>query len=434
MCRGMLKALLCLLWLSVIAGTFNVHAVQTPPSVRLEVGQIHVEELREQPSKIAIAAPNIVDVQFNESNEFVFLPSAVGQTDVVWWFSDGSISKRRVYVLPNGSLGLLDVLRMDLGASSELFGTWKQQNLILEGRVDFDYFARLQMLKERYPFLDLSRLHVTEPNIEMLELEVYVVELSKRFIRNTGLAWDSTLQGPSIGGVADIFGGSQMRLSQDSVSPDLARRGVYLGWAGSLQSTLQLLQERGEGKVLAKPRIRVESGKAADFLVGGELPIPQLNAQGLTDVTFKPYGIRLQVVPTLLSSGWIRTELLSEVSQPDPSMSVQGIPGLRSRKTTTQITSNHNETAVIAGLISKDTFMGHSGLPTVRGAVKTSPLTQDQSLQHIDTELVVFVTARRLATYEQEQAQNKNAWAQLRQRFATIGCQGMVDDTAQGVL
>lgn len=431
--RSMLRTFRHLLWLSLTAGTCNVHADQASPYLWLEVGQIHVESLPEPPSKIAIAAPNIVDVQFNEANEFVFLPSAIGQTDVVWWFSDGTISKRRVQVLPSGSLGLLDVLGMKAGASSDITAQWQQQSLMLEGRVDVDYFERLQGLKERYPFLDLSLLHVTEPSVEMLELEVYVVELSKRFIRNTGLAWDSTMQGPSLGVLADIFGRSQLRPNQDLFQSDSTQRGVYLGWAGSLQSTLQLLQERGEGKVLAKPRVRVESGKAADFLVGGELPIPQVNAQGLTDVTFKPYGIRLQVIPTLLASGWIRTELLSEVSQPDSSMSVQGIPGLRSRKATTQVTSSHNETAVIAGLISKDIFMGHSGLPGARRTGKVSPLMQDESIQQVDTELVIFITARRLATYEQEQVELRDAWLELRQRFATIGCQGMVENTAQGV-
>ncbi|TRW49478.1 hypothetical protein FM042_01025 [Aliidiomarina halalkaliphila] len=431
--RSMLRTFRHLLWLSLTAGICNVHADQALSYLWLEVGQIHVESLPEPPSKIAIVAPNIVDVQFNDANEFVFLPSAIGQTDVAWWFSDGTISKRRVQVLPSGSLGLLDVLGMKAGASSDITAQWQQQSLMLEGRVDVDYFERLQGLKERYPFLDLSLLHVTEPSVEMLELEVYVVELSKRFIRNTGLAWDSTMQGPSLGVLADIFGSSQLRPNQDLFQSDSAQRGVYLGWAGSLQSTLQLLQERGEGKVLAKPRVRVESGKAADFLVGGELPIPQVNAQGLTDVTFKPYGIRLQVIPTLLASGWIRTELLSEVSQPDPSMSVQGIPGLRSRKATTQVTSSHNETAVIAGLISKDIFMGHSGLPTTRRTGKVSPLMQDESIQQVDTELVIFITARRLATYEQEQAELREAWLELRQRFATIGCQGMVENTAQGV-
>ncbi|WP_194755930.1 pilus assembly protein N-terminal domain-containing protein [Aliidiomarina indica] len=434
MFKRLLASMYYVVCINGLIAILPAQATELDTTIWLELGQIHIEALAHEPLRIAIADPEVVDVQLNDANEFVFLPTDLGQSDVFWWLPTEHIVKRRVQVLPAGSKGLVDFLRAEGAPENQLQMVWQQGALVLEGRVTEQQFQALQGLQNRYTYLDLSALTVTAAAIEMLELEVYVVELSQRFLRNTGIAWDGSMQGPRFRILSDLFGHAELGPLHNEFPATSARQRGYLGWAGSLESTLQLLQERGEGRVLAKPRLRVESGAAADFLVGGELPIPQVNAQGLTDVTFKPYGIRLQIAPTLLSSGWIRTEIASEVSQPDSSVAVQGIPGLRSRRASTQVTSAHNDTAVIAGLISRDEFSGGRGLPVPNSAAARSGLTGERSTQQLDTELVVFVTARRLAAYEAEQAEMRDAWQELRRRFTTVGCNGMVFSSEQGAL
>ncbi|MBK7757726.1 MAG: hypothetical protein IPI35_15260 [Deltaproteobacteria bacterium] len=62
---------------------------------------------------------------------------------------------------------------------------------------------------------------------------------------------------------------------------------------------------RGDGaarltKVLAEPRITVLSGQQAEFLSGGEVPIPIAQNNNRISLEFKECGIKLVFVPTVL--------------------------------------------------------------------------------------------------------------------------------------
>src|SRR5262249_13429623 len=86
---------------------------------------------------------------------------------------------------------------------------------------------------------------------------------------------------------------------------------------------LEALQEEQLVKVLASPTLITYSGRPADFLVGGEVPVPA--ATGLAanpNVAFKPFGVRLTFVPVVLGDGKIRLDVLPEVSAPTNAQSV----------------------------------------------------------------------------------------------------------------
>ena len=85
------------------------------------------------------------------------------------------------------------------------------------------------------------------------------------------------------------------------------------------------MKRHGLAKLLAS--LSTQSVKAS-FLAGGELPIPQVVAQGMQDVTFREYGIRLIVEPVVLKDGRIKTKLSAELSNIDPAVSVAGVPGI----------------------------------------------------------------------------------------------------------
>src|SRR3546814_12499007 len=67
---------------------------------------------------------------------------------------------------------------------------------------------------------------------------------------------------------------------------------------------------------LAQPNLTALSGETADFLAGGEYPIPISQGLGPTSVEYKKYGISLSYTPTGLAYGRITMRCRPEVLEP----------------------------------------------------------------------------------------------------------------------
>ena len=74
-------------------------------------------------------------------------------------------------------------------------------------------------------------------------------------------------------------------------------------------------------RTLAEPNLTAISGETANFLAGGEFPIPAgytcdpttRNCQ--TQIQFKKFGVGLNFTPVVLSEGRISLKVLTEVSE-----------------------------------------------------------------------------------------------------------------------
>jgi pilus assembly protein CpaC len=85
---------------------------------------------------------------------------------------------------------------------------------------------------------------------------------------------------------------------------------------------LNALETRGLAQGLAEPNLVALSGDTANFLAGGEYPIPVPGTFGQISVEYKRYGVGLAFTPTVLSRGLINLKIEPEVSQLDPANSV----------------------------------------------------------------------------------------------------------------
>src|SRR6185312_17036598 len=66
----------------------------------------------------------------------------------------------------------------------------------------------------------------------------------------------------------------------------------YFGLITSITSRINLAMQTGNAWELAAPQLSARSGGTADFLVGGQVPIPVSSAFGQTTVEYKDYGIK----------------------------------------------------------------------------------------------------------------------------------------------
>src|SRR5690606_20949803 len=190
-------------------------------------------------------------------------------------------------------------------------------------------------------------------------MDVRIMEFRRNALRDLGIQWQSTIDGPSGGAIRD-FDTSFYRILPDGSPfedlvdgmPPINSWATYFGLATSITSRINLLTESGDAYELASPQLSARSGGTASFLAGGEIPIPMVGAFGATTVEFREYGIKLDIEPIVNGNGEISAVVSTEVSKIDPSVAVQGIPGLLTRKTDTEMNVRDGQTIVISGLVN----------------------------------------------------------------------------------
>jgi pilus assembly protein CpaC len=108
--------------------------------------------------------------------------------------------------------------------------------------------------------------------------------------------------------------------------------------SASLSALLDALEDEGLFKVLAEPNLVAISGERAEFLAGGEFPIPVAQGNGAVSVQFREYGVGVQFTPMVLSPNRLRLIVQPEVSEIDRSVATSdGVPGLLSRRVKTTV-------------------------------------------------------------------------------------------------
>ena len=266
----------------------------------------------------------------------------------------------------------------------------------------------------------------------VIELEVQVVEFKSRQLQSLGIRWQQVVNGPNFGVISDWAGGDQFRVTGelDGSMPGGALQlpsghYSYAGLAATFRSQLHLLNEQGQARMLASPVLRTESGQTAEFLAGGEVPLPQSNQQGAMDVSFRSYGIGLKILPEQLDDGSIRTQVITEVSNLDPAVSVQGIPGLLTRRTESVVAVEAEETFVISGLRSEDASFSEEAVPGLSRLPAVGKAFRHRQQQYQETELVIFITPRVVNNDTQVHRTRRLRVDELRRQLLQTPCRGM---------
>ena len=168
----------------------------------------------------------------------------------------------------------------------------------------------------------------------------------------------------------------------------------------SLDLLLDTLEDKGVIKTLAEPNLIALSGDSAEFLAGGEFPIPVGvdEDDGDIDVSieFKEFGVSLSFTPTVLASDFINLELFTEVSEIDPNSSIVAdglvIPGLKVRRAETTVELGDGQSFAIAGLLQEDFEDAVRQFPLLGDVPVLGSLFRSTAWRSGQTELVVIVT------------------------------------------
>ncbi|ESZ86184.1 MAG: secretion system protein [Blastomonas sp. CACIA14H2] len=163
-----------------------------------------------------------------------------------------------------------------------------------------------------------------------------------------------------------------------------------------IASAFDLAEQVGLVVTLSQPNLTALSGETADFLAGGEFPIPINQGLGTTTIEYKNFGVSLAYTPTVLANGRISIRVRPEVSELSSAGSVTlngfQVPALTIRRAETTVELGSGESFMIAGLLSNNSQNLVDKAPGLGDVPVLGNLFKSSNFRKGETELVIVVT------------------------------------------
>ena len=381
--------------------------------------------------RIAVGNPSVVSNSLLNNGQLLLIGESEGATQIHIWFHDGREQDMSVYVV-KASNNLVtrkqqvEELLADVGGLKvKIVG----DKIVLSGEIEGGYEDAIETVQSSFPeVMNLTRtggLDLSNPENKMVLMNIKITEFNKNYLKNLGIQWDTTVAGPAAG---LAFDGATNPLFRATESPATTFTGLgpeqtesalgYFGVVSEITSRINFAVNSGNALVLAEPRLAARSGGEATFLAGGEFPIQISNINGTT-IEFKQFGIQLEVKPTVDIHNNVRANVSTELSAIDNSVSVDGVPGLLSRRTTADVILGSGETLVMSGLLNQQASRDQQGVAFLKDIPILGALFRSQTFRDNRSELVIFVTPK---VFDADSELNKEAID-----YAKKGIQGAID-------
>lgn len=318
-------------------------------------------------TRLAVGNPAIADVQLLSSGDFLLVGKKAGTTSLIVWSDGGRRTEYTVYVAGNDR-GMASAIQDAIGYPKVHVQMMKDR-VMLRGKVENQYehdialkIAGLYTGGDDSSVIDL--LEMEHPS--QIRLEAQIIEINSDYTKNLGIQyWSQTpgsnsSSGSSTGnsnsgitvGTAGLFYGGE----------DFSSTRKHGGWLGShvanVNVTLQALINEGKARILSRPSITTMSGKTANILIGGRIPIPVSDGNGNVSIDWHEYGVKLNIEPVVDSEDKITSKVHAEVSTLDYSHGVKidsfSVPGIATREAESEVNVRSGMTMAIGGLINSE--------------------------------------------------------------------------------
>ncbi|MET0251372.1 MAG: type II and III secretion system protein family protein [Novosphingobium sp.] len=440
-CRLIAAALAVPLAVAAPPATAQAPMVVPPGNAMvLSIGRGELVSLPGRMTDVFVANEEIADVQVKSANQLYVFGKSGGETTM--YASDGAgrvIWSATVRVGAN-----LDSIDQMLGLAmpeARVGVATMNGTVLLTGTVaapqDAAEAERLVKAFVGDKTMVVSRLRLATPL--QVNLQVRFAEVSRTLVREIGanlLTRDKSggflfgvARGRDIGTIGNINVGSlplvdasslyglpagSLRLPFDPASGNfVTRAGTQFTYtappegqtavqlAGRLfgldvMSALDLGETAGLVTTLSQPNLTALSGETADFLAGGEFPVPVSQGLGTTSIEYRKFGVSLSYTPTVLANGRISMRVRPEVSE----LSTQGavvlngfqVPALTIRRAETTVELGSGQSFMIAGLLSNGAQNTVVKAPGAGDLPILGSLFRSTAFRRGETELVIIVT------------------------------------------
>ena len=404
-----------------------VQPVSPAQTIDLSIGRGQLVTLPTTMSDVFIANDGIANVQVKSQRQLYVFGLSGGTTSVYASNAGGDIIWSANIRVGSNLDSVDQMLRLAMPEANIKVATMSSNMVLLTGTVaEPEDAAEAERLAKAFLGEDaqvISRLKMATPMQVMLR--VRFAEVSRSLVRTLGVNLSSV---DTTGGFR--FGVAQGRqpfsqtvpsgidpVTGQRISPPLAVGGNLEGegynivdqanlgttFAGigrllglDIAAALDAGERQGLVTTLSEPNLTALSGETAQFLAGGEFPIPLNQGLGSTTIEYKNYGVSLAYTPTVLSSGRISIRVRPEVSE----LSTQGavtlegfqIPALTVRRAETTVELGSGQSFMIAGLLSNNATSTIDKAPGAGDIPILGSLFRSTDFRKGETELVIVVT------------------------------------------
>ncbi|HTS39998.1 MAG TPA: type II and III secretion system protein family protein [Xanthobacteraceae bacterium] len=374
--------------------------------VPLGVGKSVVIDLPSDIKDVLVADPKIANAVVRSSRRAYLIGVAVGQTNVYFFDAEGKqlagfdiavtrdlngIRNAIKQVLPNADIRVQGVADGVMVAGFASSPAEAQQAYDIAARLVGDGAKVVNGIIVRGR--DQVMLKVTVAEVQRDVIKQLGIDLSGDFTRNNS--------------VINLANANPFPIQGGALVSSNALTGSFRG----VSVTLRAMERAGLIRTLAEPNLTAISGESANFLAGGEFPIPAgftcdpttRNCQ--TQIQFKKFGVGLNFTPVVLSEGRISLKVLTEVSELSNENALTIVQSVSSTETTTltipSIKTRRAETTVeipsggslaMAGMIQEQTKQQLNGMPGLMNLPVLGALFKSRDFQNHATELMVLVT------------------------------------------
>ena len=420
-------------------------------TVTMGIGEIKSFTLEEAPSLIEMSKPDVIEVQrIGKSNKISIRATSKGS--VLLRIGYITLPKKRLVINVRSSKQTLTNVENPISTSAlarvasaisvskNLSYIIDKNTIVITGKMlDTKDFSRLIKVTLGSDYSVLPAFEIAEglePDILLL-IGKYLAAKSEKhltvvfregifYLEGTGknpesLATVVKFLKSILPGLVDLTNNSEMNSELIQVSFDFleVQKNTRLEFGtrmNGIQSPLTLtasspqninlapvallasaIEQKNGMRQLAKPVIMTRLGEHATFLAGGELPMPSRSTKSSESesvgVTFRPYGILLNVTPTQRDNDSLFLDLSLEFSDVDASSTVGGIPGIKSRKIQSKIYVAKDEALLFSGLVSSKDSKNLEQMPFFGSIPILGELFKSRSFQDNETELWIAVIA-----------------------------------------
>lgn len=369
-------------------------------SFELILGKAELIELPVKVRDVIIADPNVADVLVKSPQLVNVIGRQIGVTNMVF-LDEGQNVIHALRILVTQDLQQLRVALETLFPDENVKVAGVGESVVLSGTVrSAQTLADVQALVSRFvPSAENLINQMAVRSEQQVMLRVRIAEVRRNIVKQLGI---SGVIGES-DAVTSIGGALVTPLTGGGVTGPIAqtnqiRFGLFPGSPfHNAALALDVLEQEGLVRTLAEPNLTALSGEGANFLAGGEIPVPAgVDQNGNIVIEFRDFGVSLGFVPTVLSSGRINLHVATEVSEIDNTNAITllgaTIPGFTTRRAETTVELPSGGALVIGGLLENNFDNTVRGIPGLTDIPVLGALFRSTNFLQDETELIVTVT------------------------------------------
>jgi pilus assembly protein CpaC len=353
-------------------------------------------------AELSIANPGIADISTLSDRSIYVLGKAPGRTTLTLLSPEGQlISNVDVHVTPDVAEFKERLQQILPGEQIEV--RTANDGIVLSGQVSsIVKLDRALDLANRYAPDRVSNLMVVGGTQQVM-LKVRFAEVNRSVSKSLSSSVAFSDGGQVVGETGTFLAGDNGLTGALELGSGVAG-GVRVGGSiGGLEFAvlLEALEGKGMVRTLAEPNVTALSGQEAKFLAGGEYPVPGAADGGGTTIEYRPFGVELTFIPTVVDQDIINLTVNAAVSSIDTANGQQinlgggvtsTVPAFKRRETSTTVEMRDGDSFAIAGLLQDDFTNSATQVPWIGDVPILGALFRSSDFQRAQTELVIIIT------------------------------------------